>query len=148
MNNKELFTNDVLILNATLDQVWNMLVNPTKTSEYMFGCEIVSDFGIGDDVLWKSKEDGIVYVVGSLKEFVINTSFVYTVFSPTAKYPNIPENHLTVSCQLKEIETGVELTITQGDFNSVFDGQNRYKEVIEGEGWSAILGQMKVVAEE
>ena len=60
-----------------------------------------------------------------------------------------PENYLTVTYSLEEKNDATELTVTQGDYNKVADGERRYKEAWnDGEGWNPILIQIKEIVEE
>jgi uncharacterized protein YndB with AHSA1/START domain len=36
-------------INVSKENVWDALVNPSKTKVYMFGCETISDWKIGSD---------------------------------------------------------------------------------------------------
>ncbi|MFK7933409.1 MAG: SRPBCC domain-containing protein, partial [Saprospiraceae bacterium] len=58
-----------VLFQATPEQVWDLLINPALTKQYMFGCEVLSDWKVGSPVYWKGKtEDGtaINYVEGKV----------------------------------------------------------------------------------
>ena len=43
----------MLSLMDPFPQVWDMLTNPQKTKLYMFGCETVTDWKPGSELLWR-----------------------------------------------------------------------------------------------
>jgi hypothetical protein len=72
----------------------------------------------------------------------------YTVIDPNSTIEDIPENYLTVTYDLKEEHDHVTLTVTQGDYSTVADGDKRYKDSYNGgEGWNPILVAIKELVE-
>lgn len=138
--------NDIWI-DAPIEQVWDALINPEKTKQYMFTCEVLSDWEIGSEVLWKGSADGIVYVKGTLVEFEEPHVFSFTTIDPNGDYPDIPENYLTVKYALVDEGERVHLIVTQGDYNQAADGQARYEDTIKGGGWEPVLQAIKDLVE-
>lgn len=142
-------TNQVII-NASLSQVWDMLTNPQKTKLYMFGCETVTDWTPGSELLWRAVYEGkeIVFVKGQVLEIIPEKLLKYTVIDPNAPYPHTPENHLNVTYELTEENGQVMLTVSQDGFETAAEGLKRYEEVSnKGEGWNPILLEIKKFAE-
>jgi len=149
MENKKTVTNTITI-NAAATAVWDALVNPTKTKLYMFGCETVSDWKVGSDLLWRGNYEGkeMVFVKGKIKTIEPGKLLVYTVFDPFASYPDIPENHLNVTYKLEQQALQTILTVIQDGFEGAAEGEKRYQDVYnKGEGWNPILEQIKQVCE-
>lgn len=146
-----LVTNSITI-KAPKEKVWDILVNPAQTKKYMFGCETVSDWKAGSPLLWQGKWEGkdMVFVKGSIAAIRPDELLAYTVIDPNnPNMADVPENYLTVTYKLKENNGQTVLTVSQGDFNKVADGEKRYKETYNnGEGWNPILVQVKAIAEE
>ncbi|MBA3971533.1 MAG: SRPBCC domain-containing protein, partial [Bacteroidetes bacterium] len=62
--------------------------------------------------------------------------------------PDLPENYLTVTYDLTAENGQTILTVTQGDYNKVADGEKRYLESYNnGEGWNPILVEIKKMLE-
>lgn len=141
---KLLFTTEVEI-NASLEKVWNALVDRAITPKYMFGCEALSDWEIGSPLTWRSISDGVDYVTGKVLAFEPPSKLSYTTFNPFSGEPDIPENHLTGTYLLEKTDTGVKLTIIQGDFNNVANSQARYEEAINS--WEMMLPEFRKVFE-
>ncbi len=59
-----------ITIDAPVTKVWDALVNPEQTKQYMFGCEALSDWNVGSELLWKGVNEGqeIIYVKGQILE--------------------------------------------------------------------------------
>ena len=141
---------NTISINASLTKVWNALVNPEMTRQYMFGCDAVSDWKIGSPLLWKGSYEGkeMVFVKGKILGIHPNRFLKYTVIDPNATYPDIPENYLNVTYELNE-ENGVTLLkVIQDGFEGAAEGEKRYEHSYNnGEGWNPILVQIKKIVE-
>jgi uncharacterized protein YndB with AHSA1/START domain len=137
-------------INATADRVWDALTNPEQTKKYMFGCETVSDWQEGSTLLWLGKLDGqdMVFVKGHIVKIEPGTLLQYTTIDPHSDIEDIPENYLTVTYDVFPESDETILTVTQGDYKKVADGERRYKEAFNGgEGWNPILVEIKKMLE-
>jgi uncharacterized protein YndB with AHSA1/START domain len=139
-----------ITINASPAAVWDALVNPEQTKKYMFGCQTVSDWKPGSPLLWRGSYEGkeMIFVKGDIVQIDLEKYLEYTVIDPNSTLPDIPENYLTVTYTLSEATDGTILTVTQGDYSKVGDGENRYKHSYNnGEGWNPILVEIKKVVE-
>ena len=142
-------TNQILIT-ASASVVWDVLVNPEHTAKYMFGCKTISNWNIGDDLVWEMQHEGkpFVPVTGKILDFKENRLLKYSVIDPHATYPATAENHLHVTYILDENLGTTVLTVTQDNFEDAADGEKRFTEVYNnGDGWNPILVQIKEIAE-
>ncbi|HPI20050.1 MAG TPA: SRPBCC domain-containing protein [Candidatus Kapabacteria bacterium] len=145
-----IFIKNSIQIDAPAAKVWDALINPDKTKLYMFGCEAISDWKLGSDLNWKCIVNGkaMVVVIGKVVSFEPMKRLIYTVFDPNSNMENIPENYLTVTYLLEEIEGKTYLRVSQGDYSKVAEGERRYKEAYNnGEGWNPILLQIKGLVE-
>jgi len=148
---KPLIIKNSIIVNAPVGKVWDALVNPEQTKKYMFGCEAVSDWKPGHPLLWKGVYEGkeMVFVKGSVVEIKPEKFLSYTVIDPNSTIPDIPENYLTITYDLSVANGQTTLTVTQGDYATVAEGERRYAESINGgEGWNPILVEIKKLVEQ
>ncbi len=146
----KLFIKNIITINAPAAKVWDALVNPEQTKKYMFGCETVSDWKVGNSLLWKGAYEGkeMVFVKGNIVEIKPEKFLAYTVIDPNSSMPDIPENYLTVTYELEGKNGQTILTVTQGDYSKVAEGEKRYKESYNnGEGWNPILVEIKKIVE-
>ncbi|MDP1621531.1 MAG: SRPBCC domain-containing protein [Bacteroidales bacterium] len=149
MKSEKVIKNTILI-EAPVSKVWDALTNPEKTRIYMFGCETVSDWQVGSELLWKGNFEGreMIFVKGHIVSYQPGTKLVYTTFDPNSAMADIPENYLTVTYLLEEQNGQTLLTVTQGDYAIVADGERRYNESYNnGEGWNPILVEIKKLVE-
>jgi uncharacterized protein YndB with AHSA1/START domain len=145
----QLVISNSVVINATKSKVWTVLTDPAETKKYMFGCEVVTDWHVGHPIVWKGIFDGkeLVAVSGKVKAYQQEKFLAYTAFDPNSNILDVPQNHTTVTYTVNQLGTSVELTVTQGDFAKVADGERRYKESTDGGGWDPILQEIKKIAE-
>lgn len=146
---KTLFVTNTIDINAPATKVWDALTNPSETKKYMFGCEAISEWEPGTDLLWQGTYEGkdMVFVKGKIVEIKPETLLSYTTIDPYSSVADIPENYLTVTYKLKEENGKTILTATQGNYATVDDGEKRYRETMQGGGWEPILTQIKKLVE-
>lgn len=140
-----------ITIDAPVSLVWDALVNPEKTKVYMFGCETVSDWQIGSELLWRGNYEGkeMVFVKGKILNIEPEKFLKYTVIDPFAAYPDVSENYLNVTYELEGTGNKTTLTVSQDGFETAAEGEKRYKDVYNnGEGWNPILVEIKKLAEE
>jgi uncharacterized protein YndB with AHSA1/START domain len=147
--NTPLIVKNTIGIHAPAAKVWDALVNPAQTKKYMFGCETVSDWKVGSELLWKGVFNGveIVAVKGAILELQPEKRLVYTTIDPNGSYPDTPENYLTVTYTLSENNGVTTFTVTQGDYSKVKEGQKWYEEAMAGGGWQSILEEIKKLVE-
>lgn len=143
-----LFTHDQIRIQAPPTAVWDALTNPTLTPAYMFGCEVLSEWKVGSTILWKGKEDGVLYVKGRIVTLEPEKKLAFTVFDPNASYEDIPANYLTATYTLEAAQGTTLLTVTQGDYAAVEDGAHRYRDTLAQGGWSSVLESIKNLLEQ
>ncbi len=147
----ELLIKNTITINAPASKVWDVLCEPEFTKIYMFGCETVSEWTVGSELLWRAHYEGkdMVFVKGHILEISAPNKLVYSVFDPNSTMEDIPSNYLHVTYLLEEDKQSTILTVTQGDYNTVAEGERRYNESYNnGEGWNPILVQIKALAEQ
>jgi uncharacterized protein YndB with AHSA1/START domain len=149
MENGKFITNTIAI-QAPAAKVWDALVNPQQTKKYMYGCETVSDWKVGSELLWKGMHEGkeMIFVKGEIVELIPEKLLKYTAIDPNSNIDDTSENYLTVTYNLRREGNQTIFTVTQGDYSKVADGERRYKDSYNnGEGWNPILQQIKSLVE-
>ncbi len=147
---KQLIVKNSISIKAPASKVWDALTNPEQTKKYMFGCETVSDWKAGSPLLWKGVFGGkeMVAVKGNIVQIDKGKFLEYTTIDPNSGISDILENYLTVTYALSEVKGETILTVSQGDYATVGDGEKRYNETIQGGGWNPILIEIKKLLEE
>jgi uncharacterized protein YndB with AHSA1/START domain len=147
---KMLIVTNQVEIKGSLSQVWDMLTNPAKTKLYMFGCETVTDWKPGSELLWRGSYEGqeMVFVKGYIIDIIPQKLLRYSVIDPQATYPHTPENHLNVTYEITGSDGQILLTVSQDGFETAAEGSKRYDEVYnKGEGWNPILSEIKRLTE-
>ena len=143
----ELLIHKSIEVAAPTSTIWKILTDNEFIPQYMFGCVAETDWKPGSPLLWKGSADGKLYVKGQVIAFEPPHRLVYTVIDPNSSIADVPENYLTVTCEVKSLENGASLlSFTQGDFATVANGEERYKHSLDGDDF--LLKAMKKLAEE
>jgi len=144
-----LIVSNTIVINAPADRVWDALVNPEQTKKYMFGCETVSDWKVGSPLLWKMEHEGkeLIPVKGEIVDIRPGQYLAYTTIDPNSGIEDVSENYLTVTYTVEPQGEATRLSVTQGDYSKVGDGQKRYDETIQGGGWSSVLEAIRDLLE-
>ena len=103
-----------ITIDAPIEKVWDALINPTFTTQYMYGCVPLTDWKIGSPLLWQGQYEGqdMVFVKGSIVAFEPYNALIYTVIDPlNPNIPDIPENYLTVTYTLKQQKGKTDLKL-------------------------------------
>ena len=131
-------------IQASPEKIWDALTNPEITKKYMFDCEAISLWKVGSPLIWIGAKDGKAYVKGEILQIAPEKILQYTVIDTTRE--DIPSNYTTVTYELSSSDNGpTEVSITQGDFSEVEDGEKRFAECIEG--WNKTLEGLKKIVE-
>ena len=141
---------NTITINAPVSKVCDALINSEQTKKYMFGCEVVSDWKAGSPLLWNGTYKGkeMVFVKETILELIPEKNLKYTTFDPNITILDVPQNYLTVTYELETINGQTVFTVTQGDYNTVAEGEKRYKESYNnGDGWNPILVEIKKLVE-
>ena len=147
---KGLFVKNSIVINAPASKVWDALVNPEKTKQYMFGCETVSDWKKGSSLLWKAMYEGkeMVFVKGDIVEIKPEKLLIYTTIDPNSTIDDVSENYLQITYELIPQNGNTLLKVEQGDYSTVAEGEKRFKDSSNnGEGWNPILVEIKKLVE-
>lgn len=133
-----------ITIDAAPAEVWEALTHSDWTRQYMFGCNVVSDWEVGDSIVFPDQH-GVVQVKGKILDFQFEKKLSFTAFGPNLGLADIPANHTTVTYELSHIDGGTHLSVLQGDFATAERGEERYRETLSG--WDVALGKLKEVLE-
>ena len=135
------------VFNATEVELWDLLTNPLKTKQYMYGCEVLSQWKVGSPILWKgTQEDGqeVIHVKGVITEILPGKKVSFTMLDPNMGIEDTPENYVHLSYELYSTLSGTELKLTQ-DFTGTKNAESRYEESMQG--WDMVLDSMRKMLE-
>jgi uncharacterized protein YndB with AHSA1/START domain len=143
----ELIVQDSIEIAAAPSRVWEVLTESEYTRQYMFGCDAISDWRKGSELLWKGSADGKVYVKGTIVDIEPGRLLRYTTYSPNAfdNYEDKPENYTTVTLEMTASAASTDLSVSQGDFARIAGGELRYAHTAST--WPGTLAKIKEIAE-
>jgi hypothetical protein len=116
---KNLTAESKIVINATVEQVWPAMLNPSLIKMYMNGMEPISDWREGSELLWIGKpgEPKHDHAKGVIIRKALNV-LEYTFFYPGYGLPDRPENYNIVRCDLIAVPGGyTQVKAMQGDFS-------------------------------
>lgn len=125
-------------INATPEQVWQAIVDPSLTRQYYYGSDILSDWKAGSR--WTSESDGQVFLEGEILEIEPPHRLVQS-FHVVDDDPTVGDPPSTVTWELTPLPDGK----TRLHLAHAGQGQATL-DYTEG-GWEHILGGMKDLLE-
>ncbi len=129
------------IVKAPVEEVWDALVNPDKVAQYFFGSTQKTDWKVGSPIVWTGEYEGTSYVdKGSVLEFEPNKRLSYGYLSSWSGLEDKPENYLQVTYEVRPVETGTELLITQTNYDEE-------KAKHSAENWAVVVDGLKKLVE-
>jgi uncharacterized protein YndB with AHSA1/START domain len=129
------------VIKAPIEKVWDALINPELVEQYFFGSKQETDWKVGSKILWTGEYEGTTYVdKGVVLEFVPNEKLSFSYLSSWSGLADKPENYLMVTYELKPIEAGTELIITQSNYDEE-------KAKHSTENWATVINGLKKLVE-
>jgi uncharacterized protein YndB with AHSA1/START domain len=125
------------IFQAPLEKVWDALTNPVLVKQYFFGTELVTNWHVGQPVVWRGTWEGVAYEdKGTVLQFEPMQRVQYNYWSSMSGTEDVPENYANITYALEETPAGVQLTIVQ-------DGiETAEKREHSEQSWQSILQNM------
>jgi uncharacterized protein YndB with AHSA1/START domain len=144
-----LVVRNTIQIEAPVAKVWEVLTKPEWTKQYMYDCEVESDWKPGSPVIWKMMHEGkqFIPVKGNVVKIQPGHLLLYTVFDPNAGMEDIPANYLNVQYELIDRAGSTLLEVTQDGYEGAANGEKRYQEAVDAGGWDSILAKIKELLE-
>lgn len=141
---KNLIASSNINIQSTPEKVWDVLTNPVKIKEYLFGTEVITDWRIGSSLVFQGEYDGQQYKdKGNVIENKKNELLKYDYWSGFSGLEDKPENYSLVTYKIKNLnDNSVNFTWHQQGFSSE-EGKCHTEE-----GLKAMLEKIKELAEE
>ena len=141
---KNLIASSNINIQSTPKKVWDVLTNPVKIKEYLFGTEVITDWKIGSSIIFQGEYDGQRYKdKGNVIENKKNESLKYDYWSGFSGLEDKPENYSLVTYKIENLDdNSVNFTWHQQGFSSE-EGKCHIEE-----GLKAMLEKIKELAEE
>lgn len=124
------------LIHAPASKVWKALTDPNLIQQYLFGTRVVTDWQVGSQITWQGEWQGKTYQdKGTLLQVEPEKLIETTYWSSMAGLPDLPENYKKVTYELKPVDGGTLLTLTQDNNVSEedkTDSEQNWKTVLDG----------------
>jgi len=141
--NKALSVSESIEILASKEDVWDALINPEKIKQYLYGTKAVSNWGVGDPILFQGSYQGTSYQdKGNILQVKPDELFQYNYWSSFSPLEDKIENYSIVTYTIVAISPDkVLFTWTQEGFaDEASQGHS-------ANGLTALLTNIKLVAE-
>lgn len=129
-------------IDAPISEVWEALIDPGILKQTMFGCDVVTRWEIGGEILFKGSWEGNEFVdKGTIKDFQEGKSYEYDYWSNFSGLPDIPENYSTVRFELEA--SGAETVLRLEQRNLATPTMYEHSD----KNWDVALNTLKVLIE-
>lgn len=135
-------------VNTSADKVWDVITNPDKIEQFMFGSRCDSDWKPGSKANFYIEQDDkqITVVKGEVIRNTPQKLLEHTLFPTGSGIEDTLENYIVITYELQEHDGETDLTITQKGYKYVENGLQRY--IDSQKGWKVALPKLKEIAEE
>lgn len=134
--------NESVKINASREAVWDMLTNPVKIKEYMFGTNAITDWQVGSKISFEGEYDGKTYKdKGLIKQSIPGKILQYDYWSGFSGMADTLENYSLVTFTIETLESISVLNVEQKGYANTEACQHSQA------AWSQVLVSMKEIAE-
>ena len=132
-------------VNATPDEVWEVLTDPDKLSKLFFGAQVSTDWQVGHPIRWTGEWEGKSFQdKGEVREVAPGQRLAFTHWSAMSGQEDRPENYHLVTIDLAGAAEGTQVTLTQDNAS----GEVKPEQRAEFEkNWRMFLDGLKAQAE-
>jgi len=132
-----------IIINSSPEDVFEMLTNSDEIIKYYPLNEVISEWKVGSEVLYKGEVNNNKFTdYGVINVISRPIQYMYTYWSDNHGTENTPENQITISYNLTNIENGTKLELTQTNLRS-----KELFEMMNLTVWPYLLNSMKTYIE-
>jgi uncharacterized protein YndB with AHSA1/START domain len=133
----------VIIINATIAEVWEALTDPVIIRQYFFGTETLTDWKPGHSIKFRGEWQGRRYEdKGTILDIVKHKLIKYSYWSSMSGIEDKPENYVIITYELNGRDGNVKLQVTQENIPN-----ERMKEH-SVENWKVVLKSLQELLED
>jgi uncharacterized protein YndB with AHSA1/START domain len=131
-------------IDASRQEVWRALTDPTIISEYYLGATVSTDWQVGSPITWSGEWNGTAYTdKGEILAVEPEESLSYSHWSPATGTEDSPEHYHVVTITFSDAEDGTEVELTQSNLQGgTSEADRRHREDYES-NWSTMLEGLK-----
>src|SRR6476469_11161343 len=134
-------------VNAPPSAVWKALTTLSTLKQFFFGSDISTDWRIGSPISFRGSWKGKPYEdKGSVQTFDRDRRLAFTHWSPLSGMEDKPENYHVVSFDLRPVNGGTEVVLTQTNQNDAEPLTPENRKEYE-KNWTMVLDGLKKAVE-
>ncbi|MFL5787192.1 MAG: SRPBCC domain-containing protein [Flavisolibacter sp.] len=139
MQQKRLIREEITI-HALTSKVWNVLICPEYTRQYLFEGDVISEWTKGSPIVYQSEIDGKSQIIkkGSIEEVIPGLALKFSL----SDLQETNNNHAIVTYELFPEEGGINLRMTQ---EILLPNPELYNIIVDN--WKMVLKKIKWLAE-
>jgi uncharacterized protein YndB with AHSA1/START domain len=131
-----------IIIDAPREPAWAAVTLPEHVRRWQYDSELTTEWIVGRPIRFRAEWEGQVFEQwGSVLEFDPPSRLRYSLFAPRPGVEDLPENHFTMTYELRTVTGGTEVTFIQEDPREPDDVED------EADEESPVLIALKLVAE-
>ncbi len=141
---QNLTTKRSIVINSKAENIWDVLTNPDKIKQYLFGSETITDWKVGNPIIFQRNSAGKIYIdKGEIFEVVPNKLLKFSYWSSQEGYDDIAENYSVITYTLEsEKDNTIKLTYLKEKIPVEFEQKNQERYL------PGMLENIKKIAEE
>ena len=130
-------------INVSRERIFSALTNSEEIPKYYPLNEVLSQWELGSEVLYKGEVNGAPFIdYGVIEKLDSPSVYAYSYWSDNHGTERLAENHMTICYQLSESDGGTDLTVIQSNIRSV-----ELYEMMKTQVWDFLLGSLKEYVE-
>ncbi len=124
---QNLTTKRSIVINSKVESIWDVLTNPDKIKQYLFGSEAITDWKVGSPVIFQRNSEGKIYRdKGEILDIVPNKFLKFSYWSSQEGYNDIPENYSFITYTIEtEKDNTIKLTYLREKIPIEFEQKNQ-----------------------
>lgn len=144
MKKQNFTTKRSIVINSKAESIWDVLTNPDKIKQYLFGSEAITDWKVGNPVIFQRNSGGKIYRdKGEILDAVPNKLLKFSYWSSQEGYDDIPENYSFITYTLEtEKNNTIKLTYLREKIPIEIEQKNQERYL------PGMLENIKKIAEE
>ena len=106
-------------IKASIVDVWDAITAPEKLKISLFGCDVITSWEPGTEILFKGKFNDTDFIdKGTVIDFKSGVSYTYDYWSNFSGLPDVPENYSRIKYEIEKSDSYTLLTLTHSSFNT------------------------------
>ncbi len=139
-----------IVINTSLDRLWDVLTNPSEIKKYLYGSNLETDWKVGSPMYFRRSRlhpnaplsEKLIVDKGKVLRFERGRILQFSFYSSMEGYEDIPKNYSTITYTIEELGLKKYRLIFLREYIPI-----EYERKNHQEHLPAVLEELKAVAE-